>query len=258
MTIVLVLGAGGSDGGQFIDGALAELAASTGFRPEHAATIIGTSIGAFRAAAVDSAVEPPTPVSMAVRAIGRRRPEATMLDRTARRTRLALGQTLARIMPRTRPAPQWSTPPGPYHAGAVVVCVDLERRQRTVRVLGRTRDPAAVVRASAAIPFAVGPVPLDGRPHGDGALWSTANADLAISTGATSVVVIAPMVPASGGSLLARLHRRQLQAELAELPPETSTVVVCPEPGPRRRTRTAGAGAAAVRAAHARLERTKR
>ena len=248
MTTILVLGAGGSDGGQFIDGALAELAASTGFVPEHAAVIVGTSAGAFRAATAGPARVPPADLSAALERLAGPAPRRRLLDRSARQLRLSLGRLLARVVPRTRPAPGWRTPPGPHHTGAVVVSIDLDRRHRATHPLATLADPGAAVRASAAVPFAVGPVALGDTCHADGAIWSPTSADLAVASNPSTVVVIAPMVPASGGTPLARLHRRQLRSELAELPPTTSVVLLCPGPGRRSAVRTRSAGIAAVRA----------
>ena len=248
MTVILVMGAGGSDGGRFIDGALAELADTTGFLPEHAAAIIGTSAGAFRAATVGPAVAPPAEVSFAVRAIARARPDRRPLDRPAHGLRLSLGRALARLTPRTRPSPRWPTPPGPFHRQATVVSTALDQRSRAIHRLALSADPAAAVRASAAVPFAVGPVAVEGTVHADGAILSPTNADLAASLDPATVVVIAPMVPSAGGSPLDRLHRRLLRSELSHLAAATPVVLVCPEPGPRRRVRTRSAGVAAVRA----------
>ena len=247
MTVVLVLGAGGSDGGRFIDGALAELAASSGFEATHSSVIVGTSIGAVRAAAVGSAVRAPTTVTEATRLLAGPRPTSTTADRMARRLRLLLGRAASRLVPANRPPPGWPTPPAPHHRGAMVLSVDLDLARRTLHRLAESADPASAVRASAAVPFVAGPVVLDGRRHGDGALWSPTSADVAAQFDPTLVIVIAPMVPRSGGSLLGRLHRRQLRGELGELPASTSVLVVCPEPGPRRRSRTESAGRAAVR-----------
>lgn len=251
MTTILVLGAGGSDGGRFIDGALAELAASTGFVPEHADAIIGTSVGSFRAAGIGTPMSQPSEVTAALRRLGGPRPEQRWLDRSAHRLRVALGQAVTVAVPRSRPSPQWSTPPGPYHAGAHVISVDVDERRRATHALSTTPDPAAAVRASAAIPFAFGPVGLHGSAHSDGAIWSPTNADLATAVPETPspgaiVIVVAPMVPYTGGTPLDRIHRRQLRSELAHLPPTAMVAAICPAPGPRRVVRTSQAGAAAV------------
>ena len=129
-----------------------------------------------------------------------------------------------------------------------MVSIDLDRRRRATHPLTGVADPSAAVRASAAVPFAVGPVTLGGTDHADGAIWSPNNADLAAATEPAAVVVISPMVPHAGGSPLARLHRRQLRSELAHLPATTPVVLVCPDPGPRGLVRTRSAGVAAVRA----------
>jgi predicted acylesterase/phospholipase RssA len=251
VSIVLVLGAGGSDGGQFIDGALTQLRMSTGFWPAHADVIIGTSVGGFRAGSVKAAEPPSDTVITSLQALARPVQPARLPDRLGRRLRIAGGQLVIRLAPASRPAPAWDTPPGPYHPGACVVTVDVDRRDRAVHRLDQTADPRSAIHGSAAIPFAFGPVAIGPSRHADGAVWSPTSADLGANgpTGTTVeiMVVIAPMIPDSGGSLLDRLHRRQLRTELSQLAPETAVVVVRPEPGARRETRTSRAGAAAVR-----------
>lgn len=252
MRIVLVLGAGGSDGGQFIDGALTQLRTSTGFDAAHADLIIGTSVGAFRAGAVGRPVIGTAHVATTLRYLAEPPPTDRWPDRMAGQLRVAAGRLLARFVPRSRPAPTWDTPSGPYHPGARVVSVDLDRRHRVEHVLERAHDPPATIRASAAVPFAFGPVLLGDARHADGAVWSPTSADLASAVVTADgpppvVVVIAPMVPVVGGSVVARLHRRQLRAELARLPTGAAVLVIGPGRGRRDETRTSAAGAAAVR-----------
>jgi len=65
--IGLVLGAGGGAGGMWIRGVLDGLAETTGFRPEHADVLIGTSIGAIAASGIGPFTPPPPSVVDALR-----------------------------------------------------------------------------------------------------------------------------------------------------------------------------------------------
>jgi predicted acylesterase/phospholipase RssA len=84
-----------------------------------------------------------------------------------------------------------------------------------VHDLTEAADVEAVVRASSAIPAVNAPVAIDGRLHVDGAVYSATNSDVADHEHIDLVVIVAPMIPASGGSIASRLHRAQLRTELA-------------------------------------------
>jgi NTE family protein len=71
------------------------------------------------------------------------------------------------------------------------------------------------VAASCCVPGIFAPVSIDGRRYVDGGLRSGTSADLARASGATHVLVLAPMVRGNAG--LARLMFERLDAELAEL-----------------------------------------
>jgi NTE family protein len=71
------------------------------------------------------------------------------------------------------------------------------------------------VAASCCVPGIFAPVSIEGRRYVDGGLRSGTNADLALASGATHVLVLAPMVRGNAG--LARLMFERLDAETAEL-----------------------------------------
>lgn len=79
----------------------------------------------------------------------------------------------------------------------LVCATDLDTAERIV--FGREDMPKArissAVAASAAIPIIYEPVRLNGREYLDGGLRSPTNLDIALSEGATSVVLINPLVP---------------------------------------------------------------
>lgn len=78
-----------------------------------------------------------------------------------------------------------------------VVATDLDTAERIV--FGEPQMPGATVSgavsASAAIPIIYEPVVLGGREYLDGGLQSTTNLDIALSHGASFVVLINPLVP---------------------------------------------------------------
>ncbi len=228
ISVVVVLGAGGQPGGRFIDGTLAELESSTGFRLEHASSIIGTSVGAFRAAGAGPEVPLPTDVGAALSELGEPPPQPGVADGMIGSLRVVGARLLARFVPRSRPPPSWRAPNRIGHSGVSVVTVDLDRRARAVHRLTEVDDPAAAIRASAAVPFATGPVLFDGGDHSDGALWSPNSVDLVPSSESTLVIVVAPMVPTRPRTLLQRLHERQLRAELGSLHPSSSVLLIRP------------------------------
>ncbi len=214
-TIALVLGAGGAVGGAFIDAALDELRDMTGFDRSHASTIVGTSAGAFRAAGAAPTPESTMPYDAVVALSNAHDWSPRRCDRPIAAARVMGGRVLARLVRRSGEPPGYRVPRPPHHPGAVVVSVGLGGMGRTIHPLSHVADPATAVRASAAVPFAGGPVCIDGRFHTDGAVYSPTNADLCPADGAAVLVAIAPMVARTGGNWLARLHRVQLRRELA-------------------------------------------
>ncbi len=71
------------------------------------------------------------------------------------------------------------------------------------------------VAASCCVPGIFAPVSIEGRRYVDGGVRSGTSADLARASGATHVLVLAPMVRGNAG--LARLMFQRLDAEIAEL-----------------------------------------
>lgn len=215
--IGLVLGAGGTPGGAFIRAGLAALAASTGYRPEMSATVIGTSVGALNAARIPA--EPSTPPLAVADAVGdlaqRLAPTPrSLLDRLVPAPRQILGRLVGRLAPRGSHAPGYPVASPPYHPGVRVVSCRRSDGARRITPLDRAADPTAELYASAAVPAFAPPVLLDGTEHVDGAVWSTTNADLVGPDDHDVLIVIAPMVPGHGGSLVHRAHRSAMLAEV--------------------------------------------
>ncbi len=248
---MLVLGSGGETGGNFIDGAVAALEEATGWHPDSATLVIGTSIGGFRAGSLGPQSPSPASSVEALSNLAGPLPHVGFFDRTAQRLRVTGARLACRIIPKDRDRPAWRTPSPPHHGGAYVVSMDVDSRQRVAHPLEDEDNSADAISASAAVPFAYGPVEIAGSRHTDGAVWSPTHADLAgtlASPGAgTIVVVIAPQVPRERGRIIDRIHRRQLRAELATLNEGVRALVICPPPGPKEQTRTAAEGEAAVR-----------
>lgn len=227
----LVFGAGGPTGGPFIHAALGELARHTGWTAPAATSIVGTSAGAFVAAAVD-----PTPLATtheqlrAFADLDNGQDFAAGLHHVAvARVRLVVGSAIARFAPKARPIAAYDVAAAPYHQGASVVTVQRSTARRRIHRLSSGTNVRAVVRASAAIPWVNGPIDVTGALHVDGALHSVANADVVDIEDHDALIVIAPMVPRAGGSVAERTHRAQLRAELAPwLRTEKPTIVITP------------------------------
>lgn len=265
--LALVVGAGGRTGGAFIDAALAELGSRVGLDPSRARILVGTSAGAFTVAGTAAPTPGPRPDPQPGHAAGdgdvARLADGAWhprwWDRPVAAARRRLGLLVAPLAIGRGAPVTWSVPDGPHHPEARVVTVHARSRRREVHRLAWVDDPAAVVRASAAIPFALRPVRLGGDPHVDGALGSSTNADLATPEGAGTVVVICALVPRSGGSLLSALDRAALRHELRPwVRAGRPVVVVAPTAGDHAartdRDRFAEAGRDAVR----RLDRATR
>lgn len=219
--IHVVVGAGGPTGGPYMWAILEGLNARTGWKLDDAATIVGTSAGAFLAAAVEPQSSPNELGDKA--AIDLIRSIENGAHWTARRSdhvvaaiRRVIGLGIAAVAPLGRDVAEYGVHEGPYHSGARAVAIR-RRGKRAAPLLIDTEDVTALVRASAAIPFVNGPIEFSGAPHVDGAVYSPTNADLVDANGGDVVLVIAPMVPQSGGSISARAHRALLRAELAPL-----------------------------------------
>ena len=214
-TVALVVGAGGPTGGPFIWAALDALEARTGWNPRTAATVVGTSAGAFVAARVGERGAPSPEAVDRLRALSNAiafRP--TIATRFAAVVRTVGGRVVAAIAPADRPFADYDVPAGPYHLGASAVTVEHRSGRRHQHDLNEAADATAVVRASAAIPGVNQPVPVSGVLHVDGAVHSANNVDLVDPVQHPVLVVVSPMVPKDGGTLVSRFHRAQLRREL--------------------------------------------
>lgn len=213
--VALVVGAGGPTGGPFIWSALAELETLTGWRPEFAHAVVGTSAGAFVAARIPERTEPDAAVLVRLSALSNGDEfRASASTQVAGRLRLFAARVIAMIAPMSRPFAEYNVPRGPFHVGASAVTVQHRTGERHQHLLAGLDDPAAVVRASAAIPGVNQPVELNGVFHVDGAVHSANNVDLVDPEAHPVLVVISPMIPRSGGSIVSRFHRAQLKREL--------------------------------------------
>lgn len=213
--VALVVGAGGPTGGPFIWSALAELETLTGWRPEFAQTVVGTSAGAFVAARIPERTEPDAAVLVRLSALSNADEFRASVGTTiAARFRLLAARAIAAVAPMSRPFADYQVPAGPFHVGASAVTVQHRIGRRHQHLLAAVDDPGAVVRASAAIPGMNQPVELDGVFHVDGAVHSANNVDLVDPEAHPVLVVISPMIPKSGGSIVSRFHRAQLKREL--------------------------------------------
>lgn len=213
-SIGLVLGAGGGAGGQWIRGVLGGLRDTTGFRPEHASTLIGTSIGAISAARIGPHQSPPAEVVEALKSAAGPIPGQSFGGRVLAGVR-SIGGKVAAIASRPgSPDPlTWVESIHPETRAQVCSMQRLPPRRRVVSIAD-SADPIREVAASAAVPFGAQQVTINGTAHIDGAVWSVTNADLASPEDLDLLVVIAPLVTTNGGSLVSALGRHQLGAEL--------------------------------------------
>ena len=228
--VALVVGAGGPTGGPFIWAALDALEARTGWNARTASAVVGTSAGAFVAARVGERSEPSPDAVTRLCALGNAATfQPTVASRLAATVRTAGGRVVAAIAPADRPFADYVVPDGPYHAGASAITVERRSGRRHQHNLNEAADPTAVVRASAAIPGANQPVPVNGVLHVDGAVHSANNVDVVDPEQHPVLVVVSPMIPEDGGSLVSRFHRAQLRRELRPwMQPGRTAVVVMP------------------------------
>ncbi len=262
----LVLGGGGITGAAFDFGALLAIEMATGWNPNDAEVVIGTSSGAFVAAMI--------------------RADALHLDTFAgtgktqdeihewlngylyRRgtPRGAIRWIKKGLLPSLRHPSLYVTlgSPGLYRTDGLVewvsdaagelasswpqkhtaiVAYDLEARSRVP--FGTEIAPevnlADAVAASSAVPFVYEPVRIDGRWYADGGLASGTSADLVLAhpDPLDLVLVVAPLAataPRKGGrfyeDMFDRVGRTALSAELAKVTrtwPETEIVVLRPD-----------------------------
>lgn len=247
----LVLGAGGTPGGAFIRAALVAIETRTGWPPASAKTIIGTSVGALNAARQPL---PETAVAATGEHIAALSSLAAMLDTPSpdpltplvARLRLVGGRLVAALAPAGSHGQDYDVAVSPYHPGVVTVSVVRRSGRRRAVNLATAASPKIELYASAAVPGFVKPVDINGEQRIDGAVWSTTNADLVSVDAHDALVVIAPMVPRHGGSVIARTHRAQLLAELDPWRQSGKPVVVVTPTGVDQRHRADQARFAAV------------
>ncbi len=212
--IGLVLGAGGGAGGQWIRGVLGGLRDTIGFRPEHASTLIGTSIGAIGAARIGPHQPPTAQVVSALAAAAEPIPPQSLSGRVLAGVRSVGGKAAAIASRPGSPDPlTWVESIHPETRAQVCSMQRLPPRRR-VASIAESSDPIREIAASAAVPFGAQRVTIEGIDHIDGAVWSVTNADLASPEELDLLVVIAPLVTTNGGSLVSALGRHQLAAEL--------------------------------------------
>lgn len=228
--VALVVGAGGPTGGPFIWAALAALEDRTGWVASSADQIIGTSAGAFVAASFDGKADavPGSVERLAMLSNGESfAPSAVTKLAGALRTTASI--PTAFLTPSNKPIAAYDVPTGPYHPGASVTAVTHRRGKRVEHTLATASDPEAVVRASAAIPGVNQPIDIGGVAHIDGAVHSANNVDL-VTGRPELLLVISPMIPLTGGTLVSRFHRAQLRVEISQvaLRHDIPAVVVMP------------------------------
>lgn len=217
----LVLGAGGEDGGAFIRGALAALDEVVGWCPSSATTVIGTSIGALRAAhirapdtATAATASPDAMTGLAQIAHHLGALDPLWSDLVVVPGRRLGGRLLALAGPSGRRVASYPVAAEPYHPGLRTVAVVRRSGTRHVTQLAASDQPAMTLYASAAIPGSSAPVTIDGTTLIDGAVYSPTNADLISPDDHDVLVVLAPMVTTNGGPWLTRTHRALLADEL--------------------------------------------
>jgi len=198
----------------WIRGVLDGLAETTGFRPEHASVLIGTSIGAIAAAGIGPFTPPPACVVGALRSTRAPLAPPSPFSRALASVRLLGGNAAALVSRAGQPDPlTWVEHIEPS-TQAQVCSMQRFPPARRVAAVATSVDPSREIAASAAIPFGAQRVEIDGKDHIDGAVWSVTNADLASPDDLDVLVVIAPLVTLNGGSIVSALGRHQLASEL--------------------------------------------
>ncbi len=210
----LVLGAGGTAGAAWIFGCLEVLEELTDFDPGQADVLIGTSIGAIKAASIaaDGHVSARTFDALQTMATVPNAPTALNTARAA--ARLAGGKAVALVARAGAADPLTWVEDLKLDGRAQIVSMQRFPPARRVAVLAESATPEREVAASAAIPFGAKPVEMEGKSHVDGAVWSVTNADLASPEDLDLLIVIAPLVATDGGSTVSSLGRDQLITEL--------------------------------------------
>ena len=191
------------------------LEATTGFRPEHAGVLVGTSIGAIGAARIGPHIAPETSVIDRLLAVAGPPPAPTIANRALAGVRRSGGRVAATLSRAGATDPTTWVDHIQPETRAQVVSIRRFPPTRRVATIATASDPVGEIAASAAVPFGARPVELDGAPHIDGALWSVTNADLVRPSDVDVLIVLAPLVTTDRGTLVSGLGRHQLASELA-------------------------------------------
>lgn len=262
----LVLGGGGITGAAFHFGALLSIEAATGWDPNDAEIVIGTSSGAFVSALVRSGrldmeafvadVDDPDELTehwrhyvyrtCRPRGVGRwlrrgvipglRRPDLTLsLGSPARYSTTGMGEWVEDMLGDA--AHSWPAQP------LVIVAYDLEQRRRAPFGTDAAPDVALkdAVAASIAVPVIFEPVKIDDRWYVDGGVSSGTSADLLLAhpEPLDLVIVLAPLAASESRrharfyeDAFDRVGRLALEAELALIRdtwPQTDVLVLRPD-----------------------------
>ena len=262
----LVLGGGGITGAAFHFGALLAIEAATGWNPNDADVIIGTSSGAFVGALVRSDrldmeafvgdVDDPDELTAhwrhyvyrkcRPRGVGRwlrrgvmpglRRPDLTLgLGSPARFTTEGMADWVEDMLGDA--AEGWPARP------LVILAYDLEKRRRTPFGTDAAPDVPLklAVAASTAVTVVFEPVPIDGRWYVDGGVASGTSADLLLAhpEPLDLIIVLAPLAASESRpharfyeDAFDRVGRLALDGELAliqETWPHTDVLVLRPD-----------------------------
>jgi NTE family protein len=265
-TVGLVLGGGGITGAAFHFGTLLAIEMATGWHPDEADALIGTSSGAFVGAMVRGDAlhldtfagtgETQDEIHDWLNGYMYRRGAPRGALRWIRRGLLpAIRQPSLHValgspgVYRTEGIEEWVYEAVGPLAGAwptkptVMVAYDLERRTRVP--FGTEGSPhvslSKAVAASSAVPFVYEPVHIDGTWYADGGLASGTSADLLLANPEPLdlVIIVAPLaanVPRSGSrfyeDVFDKAGRSALATEIAAIKkawPETDVLVLRPD-----------------------------
>ncbi len=267
-SVGLVLGGGGITGAAYQLATLMAIRMATGWEPDQADVVVGTSGGAFTAAMLRGGrldietlvgdTHDRHEVAERLRAyLFRRRRVPRGVARWVRRgvlpglRRPDFGLVLGSPgLHATDGLGEWVDEAiGPLAASwpdkpTVIVAYDIQAKERTPFGTEAAPDVALrdAVRASAAVPFFFEPVKLDGRWYADGGVASGTSVDLLLANPEPLdlVIVVAPLASAHPRDdarfyeeTLDRIGREALEAELALLEekwPDTEVLVMRPTP----------------------------
>lgn len=266
-SVGLVLGGGGITGASFHFGALFAIQMATGWNPNDADVIIGTSCGAFVAGLVrgealnleslvgDAHDREQVAERLRTRVFGKRsRPRGAVrwvrngLLPGLRRPNLNLIVGSPGLYD-TEPIANWleesvgDIAQAWPHRPTVIVGYDVATKQRIP--FGTEAAPDVSLRdaiaASTAVPFVYEPVAIDGRWYADGGIASGTSADLLLANPEPLdlIIVIAPMAAEDARSngrfyegMFDRVGRTALSAEIAEVRsqwPDADVIVLRPD-----------------------------